>query len=63
MVGGTVQCTVQCEAELNRSALTCSCCQLYYAEEAGEEGQTDQRVGRVGGRHTFHEVRDVHVGN
>ena len=39
-------------------------CQVYYDEKEGEaETEAADRVGRVGGRDTFHEVGDVHVGN
>ena len=41
--------------------LTC-CCKVYYDEKEGE-AEDAVRVGRVGCRHTFHEVGDVHVGN
>ena len=43
-------------------ALTCCCCQVYYDEKEGET-EAGERVGLAGGRHTFHEVRDVDVGN
>ena len=62
VVGG-IQCTVHCTVRFSRGGLTWWCCQVYYDEEAGEEGGREERLGRVGGRHAFHEVRDVHVGN
>ena len=49
-----------CIAMLSLADLTC--CQVYDDEKEGE-AEAGERAGRAGGRHTFHEVGDVHVGD
>ena len=60
VVGGTTACIVHCDVELSRRA-DLTCCQVYDEKEG--EAEAGERAGRAGGRHTFHEVGDVHVGN